>query len=95
MVILTAVDLSPSDTAQIDSDKVLAFVTRDGGRTSHTAIIARSMELPAVVGAEEILNKAKNGDKVIVDCIDGDIIIEALCLQKKNSLKHINMQQKK
>jgi len=75
-VVLTAADLSPSDTAQIDSDKVLAFVTRDGGRTSHTAIIARSMELPAVVGAEEILNKAKNGDKVIVDGIDGDIIIE-------------------
>ena len=49
--ILVARDLTPSDTAQIDKTKVLAFVTEIGGRTAHTSIIARSLELPAVVGA--------------------------------------------
>ncbi|OCL25685.1 phosphoenolpyruvate--protein phosphotransferase [Orenia metallireducens] len=74
-VILIADDLTPSDTAQVNKDKVLGFATKIGGRTSHTAIMARSLELPAVVGVSEILDIVENGDQIIVDGVDGDIII--------------------
>jgi len=74
-VVLIADDLTPSDTAQVNKDKVLGFATKIGGRTSHTAIMARSLELPAVVGVSEILDIVENGDQIIVDGVDGDIII--------------------
>jgi phosphotransferase system enzyme I (PtsI) len=73
--ILIAKDLTPSDTAQINKAKILGFATEIGGKTSHTAIIARSLELPAVVGAGSSLQKIKNGDLVILDGEKGIIII--------------------
>ncbi|MTV49268.1 phosphoenolpyruvate--protein phosphotransferase [Heliobacillus mobilis] len=66
-VIIVAKDLSPSDTAQMDRDKVKAFATDIGGKTSHTAIMARSLEIPAVLGLGDITIRAKKGDRVIVD----------------------------
>ncbi|MBZ9608939.1 phosphoenolpyruvate--protein phosphotransferase [Clostridium estertheticum] len=73
--ILIAKDLTPSDTAQIDKAKVLAFVTEIGGKTAHTSIIARSLELPAVVGAGNGISKIKDGDLIIVDGEEGIVII--------------------
>ncbi|MDD5450042.1 MAG: phosphoenolpyruvate--protein phosphotransferase [Candidatus Omnitrophica bacterium] len=74
-VIVIAYDLSPSDTASMHKDKVTAFATDIGGRTSHTAIMAKSLEIPAVVGLEEITSSVKNGDTVIVDGNNGLVII--------------------
>ncbi len=73
--IVLAHDLSPSDTATMDKNKVLAFVTEIGGPTSHTAILGRSMEIPAVVGLEGVTSKIKSGDMVIVDGTHGVVII--------------------
>lgn len=73
--IIVAKDLTPSDTAQIDKDKVLAFVTEVGGKTAHTSIIARSLELPAVVGAGKGIREIKDGDLIIVDGEAGLVII--------------------
>lgn len=66
-VIVVAHDLSPSDTAMMHKERVIAFVTDIGGRTSHTAIMARSLEIPAVVGLEVVTRTVKNGDLLIVD----------------------------
>jgi phosphoenolpyruvate-protein phosphotransferase (PTS system enzyme I) len=74
-VILVAYDLTPSETAQINLKYVLGFVTDIGGRTSHTSIMARSLELPAIVGTNDITKKVKNGDALIVDAINNKIII--------------------
>jgi phosphotransferase system enzyme I (PtsI) len=74
-VILAAYDLTPSETAQINLKYVLGFVTDIGGRTSHTSIMARSLELPAIVGTNDITKKVKNGDMLIVDSINNKIII--------------------
>lgn len=71
--ILVAHDLTPSDTAQLDRKLTLGFVTEIGGRTSHSAIMARSLEIPAVVGIGEILAEARNGDLLIVDGLEGEI----------------------
>jgi len=73
--IVVAYDLSPSDTAMLDKENVLAFVTDIGSRTSHTAIMAKSLEIPAVVGLEDVTKEAVNGDLVIVDGIKGKVII--------------------
>lgn len=73
--ILIAKDLTPSDTAQIDKSKILGFITEIGGKTSHTAIIARSLELPAVVGAGSNLNTIKDGDLIVLDGEKGIVII--------------------
>jgi phosphoenolpyruvate-protein phosphotransferase (PTS system enzyme I) len=73
--IVIAHDLSPSDTAMMDKEKVLAFVTEIGGPTSHTAILGRSMEIPAIVGTDHITAKVKTGDMVIVDGASGVIIV--------------------
>ncbi|ASA56635.1 phosphoenolpyruvate-protein phosphotransferase PtsI [Vibrio gazogenes] len=74
-VILVAYDLTPSETAQINLDYVLGFVTDIGGRTSHTSIMARSLELPAVVGTNDITSHVKNGDTLVLDAINNKIII--------------------
>ncbi len=74
-VILVSHDLSPSDTASLDRSKVLAFVTESGGPTSHTAILGRSLEIPAIVGAAGLIHQVKNGDRVIVDGSHGIVII--------------------
>lgn len=73
--ILVADDLTPSDTAQLDREKVIAFLTNVGGRTSHSAIMARTLEIPAVVGMKDITSLVKNKDLVIVDGIEGNVII--------------------
>lgn len=72
-VILIADDLTPSDTALLDKEYIQAFVTSKGGSTSHTAIMARSLEIPAVVGMKEELQDIKNGDILIVDGTGGSI----------------------
>ena len=74
-VIVVAHDLSPSDTATMHKNKVVGFVTDIGGKTSHTAIMAKSLEIPAVVGLEVGTEKIKNGDKVIVDGSSGFVIV--------------------
>lgn len=73
--IVVAEDLTPSDTAQLDRSKVVAFLTNIGGRTSHSAIMARTLEIPAIVGLGDITTSVKTGDKVIVDGIEGIAII--------------------
>ena len=73
-VIIIAEDLTPSDTAQLDTDKVLAFVTRDGSRTSHSAIMARSLGIPSVVGVgSELIEKAEKEMEIIVDGNSGKV----------------------
>ncbi|EOL42942.1 phosphoenolpyruvate--protein phosphotransferase [Enterococcus caccae] len=74
-VVVVAHDLTPSDTAQLDRTYVKAFVTDIGGRTSHSAIMARSLEIPAIVGTKEITAKVKEGDILAVNGIDGDVIV--------------------
>lgn len=74
-VIVVAADLSPSDTAQMRKEKVIAFVTEMGGRTSHTAIMARSLEIPAVVGLKDVTEKVEPGDLLIVDGNSGLLFI--------------------
>lgn len=74
-VIVIAHDLTPSDTAQLNGKFVKAFVTDIGGRTSHSAIMARSLEIPAIVGTENITTSVKAGEQLIVDGINGDVII--------------------
>ncbi len=73
--VVVAHDLTPSDTAQLDRSKVCGFLTNIGGRTSHSAIMARTLEIPAVVGLGDITTTVKNGDLVIVDGIEGIAII--------------------
>lgn len=73
--IIVAVDLTPSDTAQINKDVVHGFVTDIGGRTSHSAIMARSMEIPAIVGTKNATTTIKNGDYLIVDGKNGEVIV--------------------
>ncbi|MCL2279743.1 MAG: phosphoenolpyruvate--protein phosphotransferase [Oscillospiraceae bacterium] len=69
--IIVAHDLFPSDTARLDRSKVLAIVTEIGGSTSHSAIIARSYEIPAILGIDGIMKKLTDGEPVIVDAIEG------------------------
>lgn len=73
--IVIAHDLAPSDTAQMINGKVLAFLTDAGGRTSHTAIMARSLEIPAVVGLESVTHQIDQGDIVVLDGTTGTVII--------------------
>ena len=75
-VVIIAEDLTPSDTAQLNRQFVKGFTTDIGGRTSHSAIMARSMEIPAVVGTKDITDQVQNGTMIIVDGIDGHIIID-------------------
>ncbi|PAB49280.1 phosphoenolpyruvate--protein phosphotransferase [Lactobacillus johnsonii] len=74
-VVVVAYDLTPSDTAQLNKKYVKGFVTDVGGRTAHSAIMARSLEIPAVVGTETITKDVKDGDMLIADGLDGDAII--------------------
>ena len=74
-VIIVAHDLSPADTAHMVKDKVTAFVTDMGGKTSHTAIMARSLEIPAVVGSETATHSVNTGDTLIVDGITGVVVV--------------------
>ena len=74
-VILLADDLSPSETVQLDKSKILAFVTKNGSANSHTAILARSMNIPALVKTDVALLEEYNGVQAVVDGIEGTFII--------------------
>ena len=74
-VIIIAEDLTPSDTVQLNAQFVKGFITDIGGRTSHSAILARTLEIPAVVGAKTAMADIQNGTIVIVDGLDGTILI--------------------
>ncbi|MDI3518875.1 MAG: phosphoenolpyruvate-protein phosphotransferase system enzyme [Caldanaerobacter sp.] len=74
-VVVIARDLTPSDTATMKKEMVLGFATDVGGRTSHTAIMARSLEIPAVVGLGNVTSQVKAGDLVIVDGLEGIVIV--------------------
>lgn len=74
-VIVVAHDLTPSDTAQLDKKFTKGFATAIGGRTSHSAIMARSLEIPAVVGCKGILEEAKDGDVMILDAVEGEVLL--------------------
>lgn len=74
-VIIVGHDLTPSDTAQLNKQYVQGFVTNIGGRTSHSAIMSRSLEIPAVVGTKSISESVQQGDMVIVDGLTGDVIV--------------------
>ena len=86
-VILVAKDLTPSETAQINLKYVLGFVTDIGGRTSHTSIMARSLELPAIVGTNDITARVNNGEMLILDGINNQIIINPTAEQLAEAKK--------
>lgn len=73
--ILVAYDLTPSETAQLNLDKVLGFITDIGGRTSHTSIMARSLELPAIVGTNTVTQQVNTGDFLILDAVNNQVYI--------------------
>ena len=74
-VVIIATDLSPADTAQMKIDSVLGFATDIGGKTSHTAIVARSLEIPAVVGLVSITRDVRTNDDIIIDGSAGVVIV--------------------
>lgn len=74
-VILVAPDLSPAETSQINLERIKGFVTDRGGKTSHTGIIARTLEIPAVLGLENATRLINNDDLIVVDGISGKVII--------------------
>lgn len=74
-VVIVAEDLTPSDTAQLNKEFTFGFATSIGGRTSHSAIMARSLEIPAVVGCAGIMEEANQGDVIILDALEGNVIL--------------------
>ena len=73
--ILVAYDLTPSETAQLNLEKVLGFITDIGGRTSHTSIMARSLELPAIVGTNDVTAQVNTGDYLILDAVNNRVYV--------------------
>lgn len=96
--IIVAHDLTPSDTAQLDKEKVLGFIMEVGGVTSHSAIIARSLGIPAVVGVKGILKKINSNDQLIIDGDKGDIYLnpdrEIIDKYREKREAHLRKQQK-
>ncbi|HHA6180081.1 TPA: phosphoenolpyruvate--protein phosphotransferase [Staphylococcus aureus] len=74
-VVIVGNDLTPSDTAQLNKEFVQGFATNIGGRTSHSAIMSRSLEIPAIVGTKSITQEVKQGDMIIVNGLNGDVIV--------------------
>ncbi|MFY0544063.1 phosphoenolpyruvate--protein phosphotransferase [Brevibacillus sp. H7] len=95
-VILVVHDLTPSDTAQLDKEKVKGFVTNIGGRTSHSAIMARTMEIPAVVGMSDITEQLQTGDLIIVDGLEGEVHVrpDQAVIQAYEAKQQAYLQQK-
>ena len=94
-VIVVADDLTPSDTAQLNKEFVKGFITNIGGRTSHSAIMARSLEIPAVVGTKNILELVNDGDILILNGIEGYAIINPGEEEIKQHKKlHLEFQEK-
>lgn len=73
--ILVAYDLTPSETAQLNLEKVLGFISDIGGRTSHTSIMARSLELPAIVGTNDVTARVNTGDYLILDAVNNRVYV--------------------
>lgn len=90
-VILVACDLTPSETAQLNLQKVRGFITDLGGRTSHTSIMARSLELPAIVGTGNITSQVQTGDYLILDALNNQIYINPSS-EKIDELRHVQSQ---
>ncbi len=88
-VIIGAIDLAPSETVQLDKKKILAFVTEKGSSNSHTAILARTMDIPAVIGATGITDEKFENAEIIVDGFTGEVYIDP------DMLTVIKMQEKK
>ncbi|MEI7816018.1 MAG: phosphoenolpyruvate--protein phosphotransferase [Desulfuromonadales bacterium] len=94
-IIIAAHDISPADMLQINRNNVLAIITEIGGRTSHTAILARALELPAVMGVEGITDLLLDGVSVIVDGLSGSVIVEPdqetfqLSLRRKQHYEYV------
>lgn len=95
--IIVAHDLAPSDTAQLNRKKVSGIITETGGRTSHSAIIARSMEIPAVLGVDSATSYIKNGDFLIVDGYEGIVHInpEEAILKKYEAKREKDLENKR
>lgn len=75
-VILVANDLSPADTVILQVDKIMAFATAQGGKTSHVGILARSMQIPAVVGVEDLESSIQDGQLIVIDGLRGKVILD-------------------
>jgi phosphotransferase system enzyme I (PtsI) len=80
--IIVANDLTPSETALLDKKYIKGFVTEIGGRTSHAAIMARTMEIPAILGAGNILQDIKTGDTIAMNGSTGEMEINPIDLKK-------------
>ncbi|MGD0488035.1 MAG: phosphoenolpyruvate--protein phosphotransferase [Syntrophorhabdales bacterium] len=96
-VIIIAPDLSPADTIQLDLHKISGFLTDVGGRTSHTSIVARALEIPAVVGLGSVTAIARNNDTIVIDGDEGVVIINPTAEVQKAYLAkqvHLNAQRK-
>jgi len=90
--VIVAHDISPADTIQLDLNKISGFVTDVGGRTSHTSIVARALEIPAVVGLGNITGLVKNNDTIIIDGDEGVVIINPDDdLRKAYAAKHVRL----
>lgn len=90
--IVAAADLMPSETVQMDPEKVLAFVTKEGSKSSHSAILARTLGIPAVVGLAEQYSRLADGEEVIVDGATGEVIVqpdaETLAVYRKKKAEY-------
>jgi phosphotransferase system enzyme I (PtsI) len=93
--IVVAHDLSPADTAAMVNEPVVGFVTEIGTRTSHTAIMARALEIPAVVGVGEIMKRVATGDQIVVDGIRGIVVVRPTIAEvdqaKERAVRHSKM----
>ena len=96
-VIIAAHDITPSDTAQMRKDKVLGFLTNIGGKTSHSAIMARTLEIPAILGMGNITDELKNGDLVCFDGEEGVLYVapDEPTLEKYKKKQQEQLQKKK
>lgn len=93
--VIIADDLSPSETVQMDKDKILAFVTVHGSANSHTAILARMMNIPALIGVPLDLGKIRDGMPVVVDGFSGEVILEPTGAQTLEAEKKIAEEREK
>ncbi len=94
--IIIAHDLSPADTIQLNLNRISGFVTDVGGRTSHTSIVARALEIPAVVGVGNITSLVKNNDTIIIDGDEGVVIINPTKeIQREYTARQLHLRSQK
>lgn len=93
-VILAADDLAPSETVQLDKSKILGFITEGGSGSSHTAILARTMGIPAIIGVGDQLKPEYEGREVIIDGSTGNVVVDADEATKSYLLKKLEEQKK-